>query len=141
MTAVVDLAIRQATVKDLDSVLSFDHVAQRDVARIAFVRDGIERGSCLVAERDGLVVGFLILGRLFGHDFIDLVYVDEGARRTGVGTALIAFTGATCGSKPFTSTNLSNKPMQSLLEGRGYVLSGYIDNLDEGDPELIYVRK
>lgn len=33
-----------------------------------------------------------------------------------------------------------NKPMQSLLEDAGYRLSGYIDNLDFGDPELVYFK-
>jgi hypothetical protein len=42
--------------------------------------------------------------------------------------------------KLFTSTNLSNLPMQSLLAKRGYKLSGVIDNLDPGDPELVYFK-
>jgi len=41
--------------------------------------------------------------------------------------------------KLFTSTNLSNLPMQSLLVRRGYRLAGVIHYLDEGDPELVYV--
>jgi hypothetical protein len=31
--------------------------------------------------------------------------------------------------------------MQALLAKLGYLLSGVIHNLDEGDPELIYFRK
>ena len=134
------MALRPATLDDIDSLVSFDHVAQRSPARVTFVREGVERSDCLIAERNGAIVGFLILGRFFGHDFIDLVYVREEARRSGVGSALIAHAESKCGEKLFTSTNLSNKSMQSLLEGRGYALSGYVDNLDEGDPELIYVR-
>lgn len=42
--------------------------------------------------------------------------------------------------KLFTSTNLSNLPMQSLLVRLGYLLSGVIHHLDEGDPELVYVK-
>ena len=43
-------------------------------------------------------------------------------------------------SKLFTSTNLSNKPMQLLLAKLGYTLSGYIENLDPDDPELVYFK-
>ncbi len=43
-------------------------------------------------------------------------------------------------AKLFTSTNLSNLPMQSLLIQRGYRLAGIIHDLDEGDPELVYVK-
>ncbi len=43
--------------------------------------------------------------------------------------------------KLFTSTNQSNRPMQKLLEKLGYQPSGYIENLDEGDPELVYFKR
>jgi L-asparagine transporter-like permease len=42
--------------------------------------------------------------------------------------------------KLFTSTNVSNLPMQALLATSGFVLSGIVHNLDPGDPELVYVR-
>lgn len=38
------------------------------------------------------------------------------------------------------STHRSNLPMQRLLEGLGYRLSGMVDDLDPGDPELFYSR-
>jgi hypothetical protein len=31
--------------------------------------------------------------------------------------------------------------MQSLLSRAGFVLSGVIENLDEGDPEIVYFRR
>ena len=43
--------------------------------------------------------------------------------------------------KLFTSINLSNLGMQSLLAKSGYELSGVIHNLDEGDPELVYLKR
>ena len=42
--------------------------------------------------------------------------------------------------KVFTSTNQSNLPMQRLCDRLGFIKSGYVENLDEGDPELIYVK-
>ena len=44
-------------------------------------------------------------------------------------------------AKLFTSTNQSNAPMQALLNKLGYRQSGFIENLDEGDPELIYFKR
>jgi hypothetical protein len=38
----------------------------------------------------------------------------------------------------FTSTNESNLPMQALLNSEGWVLSGKLVGLDDGDPELVY---
>ena len=40
----------------------------------------------------------------------------------------------------FVSTNESNQPMRTLLVGRGYKVSGIIEDLDPGDPELFFVR-
>jgi hypothetical protein len=42
--------------------------------------------------------------------------------------------------KVFTSTNQSNTPMQGLLGKCGFSPSGVIENLDEGDPELLFMR-
>ncbi len=41
----------------------------------------------------------------------------------------------------WTSTNESNGPMQSLLLAEGYQQTGRIDNLDPGDPELVFFKK
>ena len=45
------------------------------------------------------------------------------------------------GEKLFTSTNESNAPMQRLCEKLEYVRSGRIENLDEGDPEIVYFKR
>ena len=36
----------------------------------------------------------------------------------------------------FTSTNVSNLPMQQLLQHAGWSATGILHGLDEGDPEL-----
>jgi len=43
--------------------------------------------------------------------------------------------------KVFSSTNQSNEKMKKLFLSIGYVESGYIKNLDEGDPEIIYFKQ
>ncbi|MEO0538637.1 MAG: GNAT family N-acetyltransferase, partial [Cyanobacteria bacterium P01_A01_bin.123] len=41
----------------------------------------------------------------------------------------------------FTSTNESNLLMQALMAKLRYIPSGIINNLDEGDPELVYFKR
>lgn len=43
-------------------------------------------------------------------------------------------------AKLFTSTNESNVAMQRLCDRLGYVRSGFIENLDERDPEVVYFK-
>ena len=105
--------------------------------------DAAERGECLEARADGEPVGFLILDRgFFGCHFVELLYVHAEWRRRGIGTALMRAAEQRCaGQKLFTSTNESNLPMQAACARWGFVLSGRVENLDDGDPELIYFKR
>ena len=40
----------------------------------------------------------------------------------------------------FTSTNESNDPMRRLLAKADWLATGIVENLDPGDPELIFVK-
>jgi ribosomal protein S18 acetylase RimI-like enzyme len=87
------------------------------------------------------VAGLCISAEFFGHDFLALLFVASGHRRRRIATALVRAWEARAGSpKLFTSTNQSNVPMQRLCDGLGYVRSGLIENLDEGDPEVVYFK-
>jgi ribosomal protein S18 acetylase RimI-like enzyme len=68
--------------------------------------------------------------------------VDTHDRRQNYGAALMNHMETNClTEKIFTSTNLSNVPMQGLLAKLGYRLSGVIHNLnDDDDPELVYCK-
>lgn len=77
----------------------------------------------------------------FGHPFIELLVVHPGHRRRGIGRAMLCHLLATAGpGKVFASTNESNEPMRRLLESEGFTASGVIHNLDEGDPERVFVK-
>lgn len=70
-----------------------------------------------------------------------LLYVEQRARRHGVGRALIEQAERQCTTaKLFTSTNESNAAMRGLLARLGYRWSGVIYNLDKDDPEFIFVK-
>ncbi len=89
---------------------------------------------------DGRIAAYGVLtNHFFGSPFIEILMVGSQFRRHGLGIGLISHLRAICsGPKLFTSTNMSNVPMQALLIKAGFKPSGYIDNLDENDPEIVF---
>ena len=136
--------IRSAVLGDLDRLVALDHIALREVTRIARIQRGIDRGTCWVADdNNGRPLGYALLNKkaFFGFDFLELLYVELSARRRGVGRALIEHLERECTTaKLFTSTNESNTAMREILARLGYHWSGVIYNLDKNDPEFIFVK-
>jgi len=134
------MEIREATPADRDAILTFDHVAQLEPERVHIIERILRSATCLVAVRDGCVVAYGSLEYSFYENgFVSIVYVAEPERRRGIGRALLQDLAARCSTqKLFTSTNQSNEPMQKLLVSLGYTPSGLIQNLDPGDPELVF---
>ena len=137
------ISIRPAIENDIETLCSFDLIAQLENERREFIRQEVVSGNCFVAGVDEKVIGYGVLNYTFYHvGCIDMLYIHSDHRRTGVGEALLRHMESQCRTpKLFTSTNLSNLPMQSLLAKLGYVLSGVIHNLDEGDPEIVYFKR
>jgi len=137
------LSIRQAVGNDVDALCALDHVARREGARRDFIRREVAAGNCHVAVAGGTVVGYGVLSYTFyDNGFVEMLYVRAEHRRRGAGEALLRRMESLCRTpKLFTSTNLSNLSMQSLLAKLGYELSGVIHNLDEGDPEIVYFKR
>ncbi len=134
--------IRPAVPADLPALIAVDPLAQKDAARKKYLETSISTGECLVYEKNGSVLGFGIYNySFFDQGFISLVVVREDQRRQGIGASLMRAIEQRCQTdKIFTSTNLSNTPMQAVLARGGYILSGVIHHLDEDDPELVYVK-
>jgi ribosomal protein S18 acetylase RimI-like enzyme len=134
--------IRRAVADDIDGIVRTDHRAARgDESRADFLRSCVGLGECLVYLDHGAVGGFVIVkpACFFGRDFIELLMVDPGRRRAGIGRNLLRAALAAAGTEQvFTSTNTSNQPMRSLLQAEGWSFSGELDGLDEGDPELVF---
>lgn len=136
------LSIRQASEADIADLCSMDHIAAHDPGRREFIARAVNEGHCVVCETEGGLVGYGVLEyTFFEFGFVSMLYVHTGHRRQGVGTALMHALEARCSTaRLFTSTNLSNLPMQRLLSRLDYILAGVVHHLDEDDPELFYVR-
>lgn len=134
--------IRQATIADIESIIEFDHVAQVDEARRSYIAGAVEAESVWVFVMHKQVAGFVIIEyTFFGYGFVALLYTHTDYRRQGIGTALMQHVESICKTeKLFTSTNESNRAMHLLLAQIEFVPSGIINNLDEGDPEIIYYK-
>ena len=140
MTALI---FRPAGPADISTIQLLDPLAVKgDEARQEFIRRAVEQQACRVAILDDKIVGYAVLEyTFFSCGFISMLYVHKDYRRQQVGQSLLAHLEQICNTpKLFTSTNLSNLPMQALLDRQGYLPSGVIHNLDEGDPELVYFK-
>jgi ribosomal protein S18 acetylase RimI-like enzyme len=112
-------------------------------SRRDFLADAVSAGHCLAARMGDTLAGFGILEQTFYRQgFIGLLIVHPDYRRRGVATALISHIESICPTeKLFTSANESNAIAQKTYEALGFIRSGYIENLDEGDPEIIYFKR
>ena len=135
------LSIRLAVKNDIDEIISFERIAQQSNSRQTFIRHSVAARNCYIASYEQ-IVGYAVLAYTFYEmGFVPMLYVDEDWQRQGVGTELLKHLESICRTdKLFTSTNLSNMRMQALLAKLGYKLSGVIHDLDEDDPELVYVK-
>ncbi|MFJ8051180.1 GNAT family N-acetyltransferase [Streptomyces luteogriseus] len=136
------LVLRHADASDWPGLVGIDSIAASgDDARRAIIRRWCEQGSVLLAEDASGPLGYSVLEyTFFEQGFITMLMVAPTARRQGVGAHLLKATEAACASpKLFTSTNVSNHPMQLLLQSVGWSPVGLLHGLDEGDPELFYL--
>lgn len=138
------ITIRQAEKDDIQAICSFDQIAiDNRENRRDFIAKSVKSGICFVADIDGKVVGYTVLDYTFySNGVIDMLYIHPKYQRKGIGAQLVRHVESLCKTeKLFTSTNQSNLPMQRLLNKLGYVPSGFINNLDEGNPEIVYFKK
>jgi len=136
-------AVRPANALDIEALAAIDRLAQTSSQRREFIMRSVATGLCSVlVTASGLPAGYGVLDYSFyEYGFVPLIYVDAAYRCRGAGRLLMGHLETLCRTpKLFTSTNLSNLAMQALLLKMGYKLSGVIHDLDEADPELVYVK-
>lgn len=129
---------RKATTVDIEQIIRIDHSHRPEQMCKAVLHE-----ECHVAECVDQITGFAIMNSsFFSYGFIELLIIAEEHRRHGTGAALLDYLFRQCETeKLFTSTNESNTPMQGLLAKSGFIPCGQIDALDEGDPELFFVKR
>jgi ribosomal protein S18 acetylase RimI-like enzyme len=137
------MKIRDATPSDVPAMYAIDHMATKERNRQQHIREWVSKGKAIVAVIDNVVVGYAVLEyTFFGQGFISMLMVEKKNKRKGVATTLVTHLEERCETdKLFTSTNESNKPMQALMQSMSYEPSGTVYNLDDGDPELFYVKR
>ncbi|HXQ13253.1 MAG TPA: GNAT family N-acetyltransferase [Caulobacteraceae bacterium] len=134
--------MRRIGTADLERLGQADPRLADDPARRRHLGELLGAGMSWAAVAEDKVLGFAVVTRHFyAFPFVDLLVVGQSERRHGVGAALMA----QCerdhdAGRIFTSTNVSNAPMRRLLAKAGWQASGQIDNLDPGDPELVFVK-
>ncbi|EMG6527067.1 MULTISPECIES: GNAT family N-acetyltransferase [Providencia] len=129
---------RAATLIDINAIFSIDTIATTE--RYEDITQWLEQEICYVLEANNEILAYGVLHYYFySHAFIELLMVNKNHRRQGLGLTLInKLKMQSKTPKIFTSTNQSNTATQQLLIKTGFIPSGYIENLDDNDPELIY---
>ncbi|CAF1543985.1 unnamed protein product [Adineta ricciae] len=137
------ISCRIANVNDIDIICS--SIDNRVFIR-SFLEQSISSSHCHVALlNNSLIVGYAVLNYTFyAQAFIAMLRIHPSYRRQRVGLTLMKYLEEPirCTTKKlFTSTNLSNLAMQTLLTKLQYRLTGIIHNLDDdNDPELVYYK-
>lgn len=134
--------VRPGKPSDADALKRLDTTLSGDPGRALSIERWLHDGSVLVAEVEQDIVGYgVIHHRFFHHGFVEMLMVAVHHRHSGVGRAIMEALERRCETpKLFVTTNLSNHPMQQLLKSMNYTPCGYIDQLDPGDPELVFVK-
>ncbi len=134
---------RRANSTDLDRVLELDRVAPVGHERATLLTARVQSGEVIVFESEDQLWGFVVVKEhsFFGRDFVELLTVSDGKRRRGIGSDLLddAVTQSST-DRVFTSTNQTNSAMIGLLEKAGWKISGRLEGIDEGDPELVFFK-
>ncbi|MBV9102371.1 MAG: GNAT family N-acetyltransferase [Candidatus Eremiobacteraeota bacterium] len=136
------MTVRTAREDDLEEIGEVDASLVLHPRRLERLRAAIARGQLLVAETDGHVAGLMDYHDLFfGHTFVALVVVHPQQRRRRIATRLLDEAAARARTdRLFVSTVASHPIMHTLLEKRGFVRCGAVEQIDPGETEVFYVR-
>ncbi len=134
------IAIQPGDAGDAGFMLALDALVPGRPRNRSWYDRAVQAGETIVATVDGRFAGFAVFHRrFFERDFLSLLIVEPWCRRRGVASKLVAAVEKRCeGVDLFTSTNRSNAVMLASLQRWGFSPTGRIDNIDPGDPELIF---
>ncbi|HEY6235438.1 MAG TPA: GNAT family N-acetyltransferase, partial [Candidatus Elarobacter sp.] len=135
-------AIRSASARDLallEPIVWPPLLAEPKRRR--FLRGLDEDEVWIVCGKDVVYAYAWIYEGFFGHTFLAYLAVQPQYRRNQLAGMLLRTT-EQCAvtDRVFSSTNVSNAAMQAVFDRYGWQRCGQIDELDPGDPELVYVK-
>ena len=132
--------IGQAKLFDLDMIVKLDSEVIGNTSRQNLIENAIKQGQCVIVKESEQIVGFSIYDtHFFECTFLSLIIVSPDKRRKGYASQMMNFIVRNAPTeKVFSSTNRSNLSMQKVFHANGFIESGIVDNLDEGDSEIIY---
>jgi ribosomal protein S18 acetylase RimI-like enzyme len=139
----VTATVRRGREADAEALKALDTLIPGDPSRAAFIDEWLEHDVVVVAEVDGRAVGYGVFNHaFFRQGNVDMLMIHPGHRGRRIGEQLLRALEGVCDTpKLFCTTNASNDRMQRLLSRVGFATCGFIDELDPGDPELVYVKK
>ncbi|SES18988.1 Acetyltransferase (GNAT) domain-containing protein [Gracilibacillus ureilyticus] len=137
------ITITKAKIDDLDKLVDIDNMVIGSKNRRNIIQQSIQLEQCLISKEEEEITGFLIYDtNFFECAFISLIIVSPSHRRKGFASALINYmVTISPTNKIFSSSNRSNVSMHKVFEKNEFIRSGIIENLDEGDPEIIYFNE
>jgi GNAT superfamily N-acetyltransferase len=130
-------------VEDGEEIWSVDKLASKIHTSPDSLEKIIANGECYAARTCNTILGYATFGGfLHEHGFLNVIAVSPDHRRKGVTAALVHYLEEKCPTdKLFTATNRSNKTMQRFAEALGFVRSGQIENIEDNEVELIYMKR
>jgi len=136
--------VRPAQISDSAALKALDSAVASDGARADAIDRWLKEDEVVLAEVDAAIVGYAVLARrrFLDYDTLQMLVVEERYRGQRIGEMLLRHVqGLSLTDRFFATTNLSNYPMQRMLRRLGYIGCGFIDELDPGDPEIVFVKR
>ncbi|WP_316861494.1 GNAT family N-acetyltransferase [uncultured Cohaesibacter sp.] len=127
---------------DINAALRIDMDVLEHAGRADHIRSVAFRTGLYLAHKGKEPVGDCCVdfNYFLGQAFVSLLIVAQPFQKMGFGFALLEHVERLLDGDLWTSTNLTNGPMISLLLGRGYRACGQLDGLDDRDPELFFKK-
>ncbi|MED1862225.1 GNAT family N-acetyltransferase [Fictibacillus nanhaiensis] len=137
------MEIHNAKKHDLYKIIELDKKMIGSDHRKEEINQAIKEERCFIMYQEEKIAAFLIYHtHFFDCCFISLIMVDPEHQRKGLASSLLThMTEVSPTTKLFSSTNESNESMKKVFLKNQFKKSGFVDNLDEGDPEIIYFKR
>ncbi|MBN3554400.1 GNAT family N-acetyltransferase [Fictibacillus nanhaiensis] len=137
------MEIQNAKKHHLHKIIELDKKMIGSDHRKEEIHQAIKEERCLILYEEEEVAAFLIYHtHFFDCCFISLIMVDPAHQRKGLASSLLThMSKISPTNKLFSSTNESNESMKKVFIKNHFKKSGFVNNLDEGDPEIIYFKK